>query len=167
METMSASACLFIADTTVSLRMVRALGLGLVWFMLLVGCAPEAVDREPQPIPPSHILGREVFVNVLTEIQLVEAISDLRTYRNDNERERLSEAYNDVWARTGVSAEQFETSYAWWWDQPAAMKAVLRDVVDSLKRMESDLVRRETDEPVSPGDLKNRPPVDTPSPSMK
>ena len=167
METMSASACLFIADTTVSLRMVRALGLGLVWFMLLVGCAPEAVDREPHPIPPSHILGREVFVNVLTEIQLVEAISDLRTYRNDNERERLSEAYNDVWARTGVSAEQFETSYAWWWDHPAAMKAVLRDVVDSLKRMESDLVRRETDEPVSPGDLKNRPPVDTPSPSMK
>ena len=97
-----------------------------------MGCAPEAVDRDPQMQPPGGVLGRDEFVRVLTEIQMVEAVSDLRTYRNDNEKQRLAEAYNDVW-RTGVSAETFEASW-WWWAQPAAM-AMLRDVVDALKEM--------------------------------
>ena len=59
----------------------------------------------------------------MTEVQLIEAVADKRIYRNDNERQRLAEAYNDVWARTGVSAATFDSSYTWWWGHPEAMKA--------------------------------------------
>ena len=130
---------------------------------VLMGCAPEAVDRDPQMQPPEGVLDRDEFVQVLTEIQLVEAVSDLRSYRNDNEKQRLAEAYNDVWQRTGVSAETFEASYQWWWAQPAAMKAMLRDVVDALKEMESDAKRAEADT-LKPSSLKNRVPGGTPVP---
>ena len=130
---------------------------------VLMGCAPEAVDRDPQMQPPEGVLDRDEFVQVLTEIQLVEAVSDLRSYRNDNEKQRLAEAYNDVWQRTGVSAETFEASYQWWWAQPAAMKAMLRDVVDALKEMESDAKRAEADT-LKPSRLKNRVPGGTPVP---
>ena len=130
---------------------------------VLMGCAPEAVDRDPQMQPPEGVLDRKEFVQVLTEIQLVEAVSDLRSYRNDNEKQRLAEAYNDVWQRTGVSAETFEASYQWWWAQPAAMKAMLRDVVDALKEMESDAKRAEADT-LKPSSLKNRVPGGTPVP---
>lgn len=81
---------------------------------------------------------------VMAEIQLVEASLQLRIHRNDNERMRMAEAYNDVWQRTGVSASQFETSHAWWWSHPSAMKDVLRDAVDLLKTMEARLNHADT-----------------------
>lgn len=81
---------------------------------------------------------------VMAEIQLVEASLQLRIHRNDNERMRMAEAYNDVWHRTGVSASQFETSHAWWWSHPSAMKDVLRDAVDLLKTMEASLNHADT-----------------------
>ena len=134
----------------------------VVTLALFMGCAPEPVDRDPQKLPPEGVLDRAEFVRVLTEIQLVEAVSDLRSYRNDNEKQRLAEAYNDVWQRTGVSAETFEASYKWWWAQPAAMKAMLRDVVDALKEMESDAKRAAETDSLKPGSLKRRDPGGTP-----
>ena len=130
---------------------------------LFFGCAPDAVDCDPQVQPPEGVLDRTEFTRVLTEIQLVEAVSDLRSYRNDNEKQRLAEAYNDVWQRTGVSAETFEASYAWWWAQPAAMKAMLRDVVDALKEMESNAKRAAEADTLKPGNLKRRDPGGTPA----
>ena len=94
----------------------------------LAGCSPAPVGGEAAPLPPQGVLGREEFVRVMTEVQLIEAVADKRIYRNDNERQRLAEAYNDVWARTGVSAATFDSSYTWWWGHPEAMKGVLRDV---------------------------------------
>ena len=138
-----------------------------VTLVVFIGCAPEAVDRDPQVQPPEGVLDRAEFVRVLTEIQMVEAVSDLRTFRNDNEKQRLAEAYNDVWLRTGVSAESFEASYEWWWAQPAAMKAMLRDVVDALKEMESDAKRAADTDSLQPGNLKRRDSGGTPELSTR
>ena len=101
----------------------------------------------------------------MTEVQLIEAVADKRIYRNDNERQRLAEAYNDVWARTGVSAATFDSSYTWWWGHPEAMKSVLRDVVDALKNMEVESNRG--DAARAEGNLKNRVAGDTPAPSTE
>ena len=138
-----------------------------VTLVVFIGCAPEAVDRNPQVQPPEGVMDRAEFVRVLTEIQMVEAVSDLRTFRNDNEKQRLAEAYNDVWLRTGVSAETFEASYEWWWAQPAAMKAMLRDVVDALKKMESDAKRAADTDSLQPGNLKRRDSGGTPELSTR
>ena len=134
---------------------------------IFMGCAPEPVDRDPQMLPPEGVLDRAEFVRVMTEIQMVEAVSDLRSYRNDNEKQRLAEAYNDVWQRTGVSAETFEASSEWWWAQAAAMKAMLRDVVDALKERESDAKRAAEADSLKPSNLKRRVPGGTPAPSKQ
>jgi len=131
----------------------------------LAGCSPAPVGGEAAPLPPQDVLGREEFVRVMTEVQLIEAVADKRIYRNDNERQRLAEAYNDVWARTGVSAATFDSSYTWWWGHPEAMKGVLRDVVDALKDMEVESNRG--DAPGAEGNLKNRVAGDTPAPSTE
>ena len=144
------------------LRILIAVTLGV-----FIGCAPEAVDRDPQVQPPEGVMDRAEFVRVLTEIQMVEAVSDLRTFRNDNEKQRLAEAYNDVWQRTGVSADTFEASYEWWWAQPAAMKAMLRDVVEALKEMESDAKRASDTDSLQPGNLKRRDSGGTPELSTR
>ena len=135
----------------------------LIWTAMLgtlalcQGCATTPVDGPVDPVTPQGILPKDSFVMVLAEVQLVEGVAQLRTYRNDNERQRLAEAYNDVWARTGVSAARFEGSHAWWWGQPAAMKSVLRNVVDHLKDMEAELNHNDTT--VSGQSAKFRPPT--------
>ena len=135
---------------------------GAVFLLLgLAGCSPAPVGGETAPLPPQGVLGREEFVRVMTEVQLIEAVADKRIYRNDNERQRLAEAYNDVWARTGVSAATFDSSYTWWWGHPEAMKDVLRDVVDALKDMEVESNRG--DAAGAEGNLKNRVAGDTPA----
>jgi hypothetical protein len=83
------------------------------------------------------VLPRDSFVVVLAEIQLVEAAGHQRVFRNDDESIKLSEAYNDVWYRTGVSADRFESSYQWWWGQPEVMEGVLTEVVEHLKVLEA------------------------------
>ena len=123
-------------------RLILAALLGAM--ALGLGCTTPPVDGPVAPAPPSGILPKDSFVLVLAEVQLVEGVAQLRTYRNDNERQRLAEAYNDVWARTGVSAARFERSHEWWWGQPAAMKSVLRNVVDRLKDMEAELNHNDT-----------------------
>lgn len=154
----------------------------LLALVLGAGCAPEPVGLDANPEPPEGILSRAEFVAVLAEVQVVEAASNQRSFRNDNERLKLAEAYNDVWHRTGVSAETFEASHAWWWAHPEAMKGVLRDVVDALKDMEVASNRADSQTPGSDagevgadaragsdsaGDLKNRTPGGTPAPSSK
>lgn len=153
----------------------RGWGLGpavlLLALVLGAGCAPEPVGLDANPEPPEGILSRAEFVAVLAEVQVVEAASNQRYFRNDNERLKLAEAYNDVWHRTGVSAETFEASHAWWWAHPEAMKGVLRDVVDVLKDLEVASNRADSQaqgaNADSPGDLKNRTPGGTPPPSSK
>ena len=146
--------------------------------LLWAGCSPEPVGLVANPEPPEGILSRAEFVAVLAEVQVVEAASHQRSFRNDNERLKLAEAYNDVWHRTGVSAETFEASHAWWWAHPEAMKGVLRDVVDALKDMEVASNRADSQAPGeagahagagsgSAGNLKNRTPGGTPAPSSK
>lgn len=112
--------------------------------LILWSCASDPVGGPAVPSPPNHVLSKDSFVMVMAEIQLVEASLQLRIHRNDNERMRMAEAYNDVWHRTGVSASQFETSHAWWWSHPSAMKDVLRDAVDLLKTMEARLNHADT-----------------------
>ncbi len=179
METMLANVCRSAAKRA-------RWGLGptvlLLALFLGVGCAPEPVGLDAHVTPPEGILSRADFVAVLAEVQVVEAASSQRYFRNDNERVKLAEAYNDVWHRTGVSAEVFEASHAWWWGHPEAMKGVLRDVVDVLKDMEVASNRADSKASGagadagagsagagagSPGDLKNRTPGGTPAPSSK
>lgn len=152
------------ADRT-SKRAVRGRVCAALLLVGMAGCSPAPVGGEATPLPPQGVLGREEFIRVMTEVQLIEAVADKRIYRNDNERQRLAEAYNDVWARTGVSAATFDSSYTWWWGHPEAMKGVLRDVVDALKDMEVESNRG--DAPGAEGNLKNRVAGGTPAPSTE
>jgi hypothetical protein len=118
--------------------------LALVGVGVLSGCGSSSRSHV---VPPSGVLPRDSFVLVLAEIHVVETAAKQRTYRTDNESMRLAEAYNDVWFRTGVTAERFEASHAWWWHHPEAMKGVLNDVIDRLRDMEVASNRRDAAEP--------------------
>lgn len=107
----------------------------LILWMGAVGCANDPRDRV-DVTAPEGVLTKTEFVNVLSEIQLVEAGAKNRLWRNDDVEKRLKEAYNEVFSKHNVSEKKFTESHRWWWSHPVAMKGVLLDVTERITQLE-------------------------------
>jgi|TARA_B110000240_G_scaffold118222_1_gene132348 hypothetical protein len=99
------------------------------------GCANDIRDRV-DVIVPDGVLEKPEFVNVLADIQLIEAASKNRVWRNDDVEKRLEDAYNEVFSKHDITESQFKASHRWWWNQPVAMKGVLLEVTEKITQLE-------------------------------
>ena len=99
------------------------------------GCANDIRDRV-DVIVPDGVLEKHEFVNVLADIQLIEAASKNRVWRNDDVEKRLEDAYNEVFSKHDITESQFKASHRWWWNQPVAMKGVLLEVTEKITQLE-------------------------------
>ena len=99
------------------------------------GCANDIRDRV-DVIVPDGVLEKPEFVNVLADIQLIEAASKNRVWRNDDVEKRLEDAYNEVFSKHDITESQFKASHRWWWSRPVAMKGVLLEVTEKITQLE-------------------------------
>ena len=99
------------------------------------GCANDIRDRV-DVIVPDGVLEKPEFVNVLADIQLIEAASKNRVWRNDDVEKRLEDAYNEVFSKHDITESQFKASHRWWWNHPVAMKSVLLEVTEKITQLE-------------------------------
>ena len=99
------------------------------------GCANDIRDKA-DVIAPDGVLEKGEFVNVLADIQLIEAASKNRVWRNDDVDKRLGEAYNEVFSKHNITESQFKASHLWWWNHPVAMKGVLLEVTEKITQLE-------------------------------
>ena len=103
--------------------------------MGISSCANDLRDRV-DVIVPDGVLEKTEFVNVLADIQMIEAGSKNRVWRNDDVEKRLGEAYNNVFSKHDISESQFKASHRWWWNHPVAMKSVLLEVTEKITQLE-------------------------------
>ena len=118
----------------------------LILVLLLAGLGACSSSKQPEPTPPSHILSRDNFLLMLTEVQLIEGVSKQRLLRNDDEESLLTGHYAELFQRFDISETTFLESYRWWYTQPAAMDALLQEAAEALTAMERISVQSETDE---------------------
>ena len=114
--------------------------------LLLAGLGACSSSKQPAPTPPSHILSRDSFLLMLTEVQLIEGVSKQRLLRNDDEEALLTGHYAELFQRFDISESTFLESYRWWYTQPAAMDALLQEAAEALTAMERISVQSKTDE---------------------
>lgn len=103
----------------------------------ITSCFEDPRDSASVVAPPG-IIERSDFVPLLSDIQLIEAASKNRVWRNDDVEKRLREAYAEVFEKHSVSKEMFEKSHSWWWSHPVAMKSVLLEVTEHLSQLEEE-----------------------------
>ena len=118
----------------------------LIFVLLLAGLGACSSSKQPESTPPSHILSRDSFLLMLTEVQLIEGVSKQRLLRNDDEEALLTGHYAELFQRFDISESTFLESYRWWYTQPAAMDALLQEAAEALTAMERISVQSETDE---------------------
>ncbi|MEO8069344.1 MAG: DUF4296 domain-containing protein [Flavobacteriales bacterium] len=100
----------------------------LLAMLLLASCA----EQEPQP--PSDLIGRDAFVQVLADVQLIEArinhemVVDQRT---DSPAQRY---YEELYTERKITKDQYGRTYQWYAEHPERMKAVYEDVLTELGR---------------------------------
>jgi len=110
---------------------------GILIVATLIGCTNDPRDNANViPSENSSILQREKFIEVMCDIQLIEAAAKNKVFRNDDEALKLGAAYKETFEKHGITQAQFEESHKWWWSHPQAMKAVLLEVTEKLSQLE-------------------------------
>ncbi len=125
-------------------------GLSLIVKTVLISAVLFSCNSDPRDwsrsVPPedSGVLSKPEFVDVMTDVYLVEASYKSNVYINKNEKLELEGNYAYVFEKHGITQEQFEASHTWWWEQPAAMKGVLQEVTEKIISMEKSVNNQES-----------------------
>ena len=120
-------------------------GLSLIVKAVLISAVLFSCNSDPRDwsrsVPPedSGILSKSKFVEVMTDVYLVEASYKSNVYVNENKKIELEGNYAFVFEKHGITQEQFEASHTWWWEHPAAMKSVLQEVTEKIISMEKSV----------------------------
>lgn len=96
------------------------IALGLIF---LYGCGKDA------PPPPAGLIPRETFVELLAEVQLIEAVLNQNMIRNDDPRARIARYYKTTFETFKVTPQQFQETYTWYYGQPDLLLEVYDEVI--------------------------------------
>ena len=97
------------------------------------------------PADPKTIglVQRDTFVQVLTEVHLIEGVKKQRLMRNDDEGAIILQHYAELFDRFGIDEERFKTTYQWWYQHPVEMDGLLEEVGERLADMEREANRKD------------------------
>jgi hypothetical protein len=105
----------------------------------LNGCSSSS-SADPKTI---GLVQRDTFVQVLTEVHLIEGVKKQRLMRNDDEGAIILQHYAELFDRFGIDEERFKTTYQWWYQHPVEMDGILEDVGERLADMEREANRKD------------------------
>lgn len=107
-----------------------------VWLTLsllaMAGCDPRA--KEDVPPKPDLFVERADFIVLHAQLQLLEAAHRQHMLKGDRDRTRALHRAQILDA-AGVSDSAFTATYEWWYSQPEALPALLKDVQAHLDSM--------------------------------
>ncbi len=91
--------------------------------LLLCGCGKDV------PSPPTNLIPRDTFVELLAEVQLIEAVFNQNMIRNDEPRARLARYYKTTFEAFNVTPLQFQETYTWYYSQPDLLLEIYDEVI--------------------------------------
>lgn len=117
--------------------MHRTTLLYLFGFLLgFLACGEEEIP------PPDNLLPREQFVEVMVEVQLIEAVFNQNMIRSDEPQRRIARYYKETFERLGVDRKAFEATHTWYHRKPELLQEVYDEVISVLSQRQSALERR-------------------------
>ena len=105
----------------------------------ITGCSNPTQSK----VEPTGLIARDTFVNVLTEVHLMEGVKKQRLLRNDEEGAVLLRHYVELFERYQINENRFKETYQWWYQHPTEMDGLLEEVAAELARMEIETTQKE------------------------
>jgi hypothetical protein len=97
-----------------------------------------ACGSTQQDSKPKDLLSDEVFIAVLTDVQLLEATYKQKILREEDPNAVMPGYYKQVFDKHGVSQDDFEDTFSWWMKRPEEMLEVYNEVIDQLTKLEKE-----------------------------
>lgn len=88
---------------------------------------------------PKDLLPRDRFKHLLLEAQLIEARVNHERIVEQRMDSPVEAYYDTLFAREGVTREDFERTYSFYTQHPVEMKAVLEEVLNELGQRKDSL----------------------------
>lgn len=107
-----------------------------LWAFLIVLLLSACQTNNPLP---EGIMSEDRFVELLTDIEIMETTFLQKVQRVDNVQLQIAGAYSDLFIQYNISAKTFEDSYNYWIEHPDDMMRILEKVQSRLQLMEQQL----------------------------
>lgn len=90
-------------------------------------------------VDPNSLIERESFVQVLTEIQLLETARKQKMVKGKDPIKAVTQQYKLIFDKFQVTQEQFETTHAYYYKQPDEMVKLYDEVIAEITKREAAL----------------------------
>jgi len=106
---------------------------GILLLVLAIGCKEEVV------LPPEDLISKEEFVDILVEMNLIEATRSMHASKEQKEDIHPTIFYRQLWKDHGISEEQFHRSFDHYRGDLIEMSDLYERAAQKLKRKEDDI----------------------------
>lgn len=100
-------------------------------------CAQEEAVKTPDNLIPE-----EDFVEVLVDLNLIEAVRSMHISKENKDKVETELFYSELWERQNISEEQFLLSFEYYRKDPDKMAEFYKQAAELIKRKE-DLLNEE------------------------
>ena len=93
--------------------------------------------------PPSNILPRERFTEVLLQAQLIEARLNHEMVIEQRTDSPIEAYYEAMFEEQGTNREEFERTFQWYSEHPDELMAVYEDVLTELSKRKEEVIHQD------------------------
>ncbi|MGB0423681.1 MAG: DUF4296 domain-containing protein [Flavobacteriales bacterium] len=109
----------------------------LCFFAFAMASCQEPVEEVSTDL--GLLIPRDQFVQVLTETQLLETARKQKMIKGDDPIAAVTEQYRLIFEEHGVSQEEFEATYKYYYSKPDEMVVLYDEVIAEIAKRESEL----------------------------
>ncbi len=111
---------------------MRINGVLIILTILLISC-----NQKKEELP--NILSREQMVNILTDIQILEANLSFKKKSTIKSEQLTKKYYESVFLKYNISREEFEESLFYYENNIEELDAIYSDVITNLNKMQTEV----------------------------
>jgi hypothetical protein len=98
-----------------------------------------ACGEPPAEVPPSDVLDRSKFTDVMVDVQLIEGMKIHKLGPKRAKSPDMEAMYANIFQKHEVDKESFEKTYDYYKARPDEMELIYEQVLDSLSKLDTEV----------------------------
>jgi hypothetical protein len=104
----------------------------LISLLLLIIACESPEDK------PEKIISEENMVSILIDIQILEAVYNIRLIHEEDRNERMDRYYLEIFENHQTSIDLFNESYSYYQENPDLLDAIYEEVLEKLEALQTE-----------------------------
>ena len=89
--------------------------------------------------PPPEVLKKDKMIEVMTDMEIAEAILKTRSNERPADTVQAAEFYQGVFHKHGISREEYRKSYQYYARRPSDMEVMYKEVINLLSEKHAEM----------------------------